>query len=543
VIRSLRCTWLAAAACVAPAVAQELQPLGPGPVWRVPVAARNEVFATSDGCARCHSAHPRALAMLSPTGADVSPHGTWEASVMANSARDPFWRAQVAREIAADPDRADELHAQCVRCHAPMHAHTRRLGGEAPLGLDAALRDPLARDGVSCALCHQIRADGLGSEATFGGKGRIEKGRRIFGPFSDPVAEPMRDLAGYEVVHGPHVQGSALCASCHTLVTEHAGEEFPEQTPYFEWRNSEFTAEPAPTATSRTCQQCHMPESGATRIARDPGGGDFLLPVREPFRTHTLVGGNAFLLELLAANREALQVPASVAALRNQARLSRRLLAEQTATLTIGAPVREQGELRFDVRIENRTGHKFPTGFPSRRAWLHVQVRSGNKVVFDGGGYDRAGRILGVDDPQAHPHVTHVTDASHVPIYELVAAADDGEPTTLLTHMQTRAKDTRLLPRGWRRDGPHAATTAPVGIGNDFDFTAGGDTVSYAIPFSAFADGATIVAWLRYQTMPPHWVDPLRDLDDEASRAFVAMYDAADKTPEVAAVATREEGR
>lgn len=523
---------------------QELQPLGKGPVWRVGTPkGRNEVFATADGCAACHSAGARSLAMLSPTGHDISPHGLWQSTVMANSARDPFWRAQVAAEVAADPGRAEEVQALCLRCHTPMHSHTRRLGGEAPLPVADALRDPLAQDGVSCAVCHQIQAEGLGSEATFGGKGRIERGRRIFGPYPDPVADAMRAAAALEVVHGPHVQKSALCATCHTLVTAHADERFPEQTPYFEWQNSEFNDEAGRTATSRTCQECHMADLGATRIARDPNGGDFLVPVRAPYRSHGFVGGNAFLLDLLGGHREALGVTAPAEGLRLAARASRRLLAEATARLTVGALTRAEGELRFDVRIENLTGHKFPTGFPSRRAWLHVQVRSGNRVVFDSGGYDRQGRILGVDDPLAHPHVTHVTDPGQVVVYELVAADSDDEPTTQLTRMAKRGKDTRLLPRGWRRDGPRATDTAPVGIGNDFDFTAGGDTVSFAIPYGVFAPDATVIAWLRYQTIPPHWVDPLRAIDDDACRAFVAMYDAADKTPELAGVVVREEAR
>ena len=55
--------------------------------------------------------------------------------------------------------------------------------------------------------------------------------------------------------------------------------------------------------------------------------------------------------------------------------------------------------------------------------------------------------------------------------------------------MATRGKDNRLLPEGWRRDGPHAAQTMPVGIGNDFDFTGGGDTVHVAYGYGLFTGG------------------------------------------------------
>ena len=544
-MRDLGWKRVAAAVCsAAAAFAQEVKPLDLGPSWLGPrPVARNEVFATADGCAQCHSGSPRSLAMVSSLGEDISPHALWQATVMANAARDPFWRAQVQKEVAADPERAAEVQALCLRCHAPMHSHTRRLGGEAPLAVDEALRDPLAQDGVSCSLCHQIQAVGLGTDATFAGKGRIERGRKIFGPFAEPVIDPMRVTAGYDVLHGAHVQRSALCATCHTLVTTHTTESFPEQTPYFEWQNSEFADEQGKTATSRSCQECHMADLGATRIARDPSGADFLVPVRSPYRAHAFVGGNAFLLDLLADNREALAVLAPASALRQTARATRRQLAEATVALSIGEITRAAGELRFDVRLENLTGHKFPTGFPSRRAWLHVQVRAGNRVVFDSGGYDREGRILGVDEPLLQPHATQVREPGQVVIYELVATDVEGEPTTHLTRMAHRGKDTRLLPKGWRRDGPRAAATAPVGIGNDFDFTAGGDTVAFAIPLAARAGLTTVVAWVRYQPVPPHWVDDLRALDDDSCRQFVTMYDAANKAPEQVAVATREEQR
>ncbi|MBL9078861.1 MAG: hypothetical protein JNL08_15250 [Planctomycetes bacterium] len=541
----------AAAPAVAPAAAAVPKPsavvqdptgLGPGPRWRGPrrPTAHNEVFATADGCAMCHSGAPRSTAMRSALGEDVSPHALWQASVMANSFRDPYWRAQVAKEVAVA---GSDVQALCQRCHAPMVHHGRRLAGQAPTTVAAAATDPLARDGVSCTVCHQIQPDGLGQPATFSGQPSIDKSRRLYGPYAAPVAEPMQMFAGYQVQHGAHVQSSALCGSCHTLQTGHTGTEFPEQTPYLEWRNSVFSDENGATAESRTCQQCHMADLGRTRIARNPGGGDFLIPVREPYRSHAFVGGNAFLLDLLAANRDALGVVASEAALRRNALATRRLLAEDTVAITIDEPVREGGQLRFAVRVDNLTGHKFPSGYPSRRAWLHVQVRAGNQVVWDSGGWTKDGRLADVADEQRQPHRTRVTSRDQVVVWELVAADPEGEPTTYLSRMHRREKDTRLLPKGWRRDGPHAADTAPVGIGTDVDFTAGGDAVDFEVPLAADAPAATVVAWVRYQTIPPHWVDPLRTVDADECRTFVALYDAADKTPETCGVAMRAEAR
>lgn len=517
--------------------------LGPGPGWRGPVrpSGRNEVFATGDGCAMCHSNAKNALAMRTATSEEVSPHKLWQASVMANSFLDPYWRAQVEKEMAADPENAEDVQALCMRCHAPMVHHSRRIAGQGPIAVADAAADPLARDGVSCTVCHQIQAEGLGTEETFAGKPKIQRGRRIFGPYAEPVATPMQNMASYQPVHGAHVQSSALCASCHTLHTEHAGVKFPEQTPYLEWRNSIFQDESGKTEQSRTCQECHMADLGSMRIARNPGGRDFLIPVRDHFRAHSFVGGNAFLLDLLAANKEALGVTADVEALQRNAMASRRLLANETVAMTIGEITRGEGAVQFAVRVENLTGHKFPTGYPSRRAWLHVQVRDGNQVVFDSGGWTADGHLANVADELRQPHYTRVTDPSQVVIWEMVANDEKGEPTMHLTHMATRGKDTRLLPKGWRRDGPHAEDTAPKGIGNDLDFTAGGDTVNFAIPLAKETGPVTVVAWVRYQPIPAHWVDSLRSVDMPACKTFVAMYDAASKTPDVAGVVARSE--
>lgn len=498
----------------------------------------------------CHSASSRSVALRDANGVDVSPHALWSASVMANSFRDPYWRAQVAKEMAAasTAEQALELQALCLRCHGPMVHHGRRLAGQPPIGVAAAATDPLAQDGVSCTVCHQVQAEGLGSEATFAGQLDIRRGRRIFGPYAEPFGMPMLNFSTYQPSHGAHVQSAALCGGCHTLPTEHAGARFPEQTPYLEWRNSVFSDEPSGagggrTAASRSCQECHMPEVGPMRIARNPAGRDFNLAPRQSVRAHSFVGGNAFLLDLLAANREALGVTATEEALRRQAMASRRLLAHDTVALTLGPLQRGDGLLQFAVRLENLTGHKFPTGYPARRAWLQVQVREGSEVRFDSGAFDRGGALVGMAQPLGEPHRDRITAPEQVAVFEMVAADATGAPTTHLSRMHHRLKDNRLLPKGWRADGPHAADTAPVGTEADGDFAAGGDTVHYAVPWPADAPAATVVVWLHYQTIPPHWVEPLRSVDAEECRTFVRIYDAADHLPETVAVAVRSEAQ
>ncbi len=520
------------------ATLQSGQALGPGPAWRgVRPAGQNEVFATADGCALCHSSAPRAVAMRSATGDDVSPYALWQGTAMANSFHDPFWRAQMAREVSLAPDQQRAIESSCITCHAPMAHHSARLAELPPPTFAEIQHDALARDGVSCTVCHQAGPEGLGTPHSFGGNLSIEKGRRIFGPHADPVEGPMLQHASYTPVFGEHISQSAFCGSCHTLIAEHGGKPFPEQTPYLEWRNSSFTTEAGFNPEGTSCQDCHMPEVGDTKIARNPAGRDFNLPVREDFSAHAFVGGNAFLLDMLRENAEELGVTAPAEAFERMAHATRRQLAEQTTRVAIGDLRTEEGRLRFHVRVENLTGHKFPTGYPARRAWLEVDVRVGNRVAFASGRSDARGRISGVADERNLPHVQTVTSADQVQVWEMVAVDAEGRAVTDLTRMYERSKDNRLLPRGWSPDGPHVAETAPVGTEGDPDFLAGEDTVHFDLDLGPIEETVRVVAWVRYQPIPPTWVEPLRAVDHDHARQFVRMYDAADPRPETAGLA------
>lgn len=511
-----------------------------GPGRRRGAVQGDEFFRVAKDCALCHSSSPRANAMRSATGDDVSPHGLWNATMMGNAFKDPYFHAQMQKESLSQ---GQAVQAICLRCHTPMAHHTRKLKGEsAPLLADVAA-DPLAQDGVSCTMCHQITAEGLGEERTFSGRPIVGKERKIFGPFEEPATGPMQMHVNYTPTHAPHIQSSALCATCHTLTTAHQGKSFPEQSPYLEWRNSAFNDEAGKSEATRSCQECHMAETGPTRIARNPMGVDFLIPVREGYRSHAFVGGNAFMLDILRDHREELGVTASAEALTRMAAAARRQLGEETLRLSIHDAEVEDGQLTFDLVAENLAGHKFPTGYPSRRAWLHVQVRRGRDVLFETGASDDKGRLVGVDDELALPHVTRVEKPSDVVVYEMVANDPDGKPTTFLTKMVEKRKDNRLLPRGWKRSGPHIAETEPVGIGNDVDFVDGRDKVHFNIKVDGPATGLRIVAWMRYQPVPPAWVDALRGVDAKQCRDFVRMYDAAPKTPDTVAVVAHFVGR
>ena len=111
---------------------------------------------------------------------------------------------------------------------------------------------------------------------------------------------------------------------------------------------------------------------------------------------HTFVGGNAFLLRMLKDHGGDLGVIATPAELEASAQRSEALLSERTATLSIENAGVAGGRATFDVNVRSMTGHKFPTGYPARRAWLHVVVRDGaGRVLFESGAPNADGSVGG----------------------------------------------------------------------------------------------------------------------------------------------------
>ncbi|MEY3398283.1 MAG: hypothetical protein RL220_877, partial [Bacteroidota bacterium] len=76
----------------------------------------NSVFIGSGKCMGCHGNDPVDFANMSSEGVDVNPTDNWRATMMANSAKDPFWRAKVAHEVFINPDHQVELEDKCTSC-------------------------------------------------------------------------------------------------------------------------------------------------------------------------------------------------------------------------------------------------------------------------------------------------------------------------------------------------------------------------------------------------------------------------------------------
>jgi hypothetical protein len=523
---------LSASACWIAALAALATPQPPLAA-QAPASHDGPLFQTADNCMACHNG------LTTPSGEDVSIGSSWRASMMANSARDPYWQAAVRREAADHPDAVEEIQHECSVCHMPMantQARARGHKGEIfphlPIGVAATPDAGLAADGVSCTICHQITPDGLGTPASFTGGYVIDVSasagpRPLFGQFEvDPGRKAvMRSATGFIPTEGRHLKQSEMCATCHTLYTKALGPngtvagELPEQVPYLEWRHSAYRDE-------RSCQSCHMPAVGEpTPIASVLG------EPRPGFARHTFRGGNFFMLRMLNRYRTELGVAALPQELESSVQTTVRHLQDETARVEIDRAGFDGARLDIDVAVRNLAGHKLPTGYPSRRAWLHVTVRSGDgRVVFESGAVAPDGSIAGNDndaDPLRYePHHTEIRNGSDVQIYESIMVDTAGGVTTGLLTGVRYAKDNRLLPRGFDKAAAHRDIAVHGAAAGDADFAAGGDRVRYSVDLSSAGGPFRVEAALRFQPIAFRWARNLAPYDAREAKRFVAYFDS-----------------
>ncbi|HUX06780.1 MAG TPA: hypothetical protein VMX35_05645 [Acidobacteriota bacterium] len=503
-------------------------------------------FAGSGICAVCHS-------LLKDTaGNDVSNDSHWRSTMMANSAKDPLWLAKVSSEIARNPQLESVIEGKCATCHMPMASTQARADGGAVGILAEGFRNaahPLhkaAMDGVSCTLCHQINKKGLGKERSFSGGYVIDTktskpNKVINGPFKQPFQNLMQSFTGFLPVYGKQTLRSELCATCHTLFTPYVNAEgevlgdFPEQTPYLEWEHSKYSAR---GDGRRTCQQCHMPEAdGPVIISNRPQGmgmGGVLKP-REPFAQHHFVGGNAFMLGLMKANADKLWLTAQSQHLDATITRTMNQIQSRAVNLSVAEAGLVDGILTIRLKLETLTGHKFPTGFPSRRAWIEFTVKDGGgKEIFRSGKSRKNGKINGNDaDRKAstfEPHYDVITSPGQVQIYEAIMENSDGAVTYTLLRGAGYAKDNRLLPAGFDKAKAGDEIAVHGNAENDGDFTGGSDTLTYRVDVSGHSGPFDITANLLYQSVSYRFVKDLRSDRTAEIKAFTSYYDKRDNS-------------
>jgi hypothetical protein len=521
---ALALTWLAVVAARAV----------PAQSDRPPASHANLAFKTADTCLACHNG------LKSQSGEDISIGTDWRGSIMANSSRDPYWQASVRREMLDHPAAREEIEDECAVCHMPMaradakaRGRKGRIFDHLPVREQRTASDLLAHDGVSCIICHRISDAKLGTAESFTGRFVLDVSRGgdttpLFGPFDIDRGRTavMRSASGFTPTQGAHIRQSELCATCHTLYTTALGPNgeavgrLPEQVPFLEWRHSAFPA------AQQSCQTCHMPvvrgEAPITSV---------LGTARTGIARHVFRGGNFFMLRMLDTYRSELGVAALPEELEAARRWTVQQLQNQTASVAIERVTLSGDRLEIDVVTRNLAGHKLPSAYPSRRAWLELIVRDGGgREIFHSGAVAASGAITGNDndrDPSRYePHHTNIGEPEQVQIYESIMADTTGSVTTGLLRGVRYLKDNRLLPQGFGKTTAPADVAVVGAAAEDGDFVGGSDRVRYSVAAPATGALFTIEVKLHFQPIGFRWARNLERYDAPETKRFVSYFGA-----------------
>jgi hypothetical protein len=420
-------------------------------------------------CVRCHGEY-----------AEYAAYDQWQGTMMANSFRDPLFRAALAITNQDVPVGGDF----CLRCHAPVGW----LAGQSLPGNGSRI-GAAGAEGISCEFCHRLEARSLIGNAQF----FVINQPIEWGPYPEhPSGNLMLISTGRRPLFSEHVSRSELCATCHDVTNPLS--QFPIESTYSEWKNSAFAAE------GKECQDCHMPDfPGGGFAAQDPR---VTTPFREHLPQHLFVGGNAWIPLVLTELHPELN---RRAAYERTARWAASLLREAAELELNLQPGEQSDELLTQVTVTNLAGHKLPTGYPEgRRMWLHVIARDeAGRVVFESGRYDAEEARL-IEDPQ-------------IKVYEAKLGITGRGETFHFILNDVLLKDNRIPPRGYIPIERTQPVGAEYALGQNWDVT------TYRIPLSDAQGRVTITAELLYQTPSREYIEFLREenrSDDWGQRLF-----------------------
>jgi hypothetical protein len=497
-------------------------------------ATKSPEFVSSAQCLGCHSGLANVglgPSMVVNSDINVSPYGEWRWSPMGLAGRDPVFYSQLDSELAfldKSPPKKQKVVDTCMTCHGAMGK--KSFAAEHPdqdFKVDFVYdSDPstvgfkyggLARDGISCMVCHRMAPPKDPSLANFlatkiNGEFDLTPPDQLSGPFQDDVITTYPMDTGLEVKpkYNPYIQSAQLCGSCHTILLPVLDSPNPnqmsvEQATYPEWLNSQYRDEYGSVGSSpKTCQGCHMP-TGYTNTAdkvdvpviqsRIAIVQDLTFPAtehlatpeqvnvrfrNEGYRRHELLGTNGFLLQMFQQplnpkdNNAVLGVRLKdymsgfTTDLANASDNVVQQAKNSTASVAISKWEVSGGTLIVEVTVNNLTGHRFPSGVGFRRAFLELQATMNGAPFWSSGTTndkgqitDFAGTVLPTESFAGgafQPHFSQLNPikrSDQVQIYEELVQNADHQFTTSFTRRDFEdIKDNRLLPAGWSLEGP-----------------------------------------------------------------------------------------
>ncbi|MBI5067959.1 MAG: fibronectin type III domain-containing protein [Deltaproteobacteria bacterium] len=293
--------------------------------------------------------------------------------------------------------------------------------------------------------------------------------------------EPVYDYQAQSlsIEHPTYANGfltkSEFCGSCHDLTVPVLNHGMPEQRTYTEWKFSAYSQPGAsttlgiPVATKRTqagevrCQDCHMPQVKHEFADDAPSGlnADPLLAGWFPYAKDRNLDGGTSSHKHAGANRDlgammkvlypepdmevlgvstgndprifpGMNSTRDAAYVRN-VRNTEISMADAVKLTIVSGPTETaagSGVYQLQVRVDNRTGHRVPTGYPDgRRMWISLGVTdAAGATVYQSGLYDAAESRLYTDASgtfaRAQSNVIDATVANAVMVYERVTCRD-----------------------------------------------------------------------------------------------------------------------
>ena len=502
------------------------------------------MFSGSGVCVECHGHDPTGQASHTLDGDDINVVDDWRATMMANSAKDPLWRAKVSHEVLVNPGHQSAIETKCTTCHAPMGHFEAMHAGQTTYSMAEMLTDSLALDGVSCLACHKQLPDSVG--LNFSGELHYDTLKNAYGQYSDPLSGPMVGLSGYWPVQNDFISKSETCAGCHTLITNTVdlsgnltGGEFVEQATYHEWLNSTYN-------DTLSCQGCHMPQypDNVRMITGYPG-----IPPRQDFSKHHFAGANTFMLKIMKEHRMELGIDATAAQYDSAISRTTAMLTLNSVDMDVAISSITLDTIFVDVELTNKAGHKFPSGYPSRRAVLEVvMLNASGDTIFQSGTLNDNFEVFG-QNPTYEPHYDWINSEADAQVYEMVMGDVNNDVTTTLERADHPIKDNRLVPVGFSTSHASYDTTilagtvlADLNFNNNGSVGSGTDQISYHIPTGGYQGSFSVSARLLYQILPPKWNDEMFSYNSPEIDTFRNMYNNADRTPVVVADVIINEG-
>ncbi|HRH38375.1 MAG TPA: T9SS type A sorting domain-containing protein, partial [Flavobacteriales bacterium] len=217
-----------------------------------------------------------------------------------------------------------------------------------------------------------------------------------------------------------------------------------------------------------------------------------------------------------------------------------RMLRDRSLLMDTRIPTRTNDTAFIEVELVNLAGHKFPSGYPSRRAFVELVVTDAQgDTLFRSGGWNATYEVIGHDaDIEAHHDV--ITQEGDAQIYEMVMGDVNDDKTTVLLRAKGPLKDNRIPPLGFSSAHFAYDTTIVAGVGPaDIDFNkdelgaegAGSDVIHYHVPVSGYTGYLRAEAHVWYQSAPPRWMAEMFEHNGAEIDNFRSMYEQADGSP------------